>query len=67
MENESVPFVCISCSKSEADVPILRLRFQGQDVALCSSCLPILLHRPEKLAGRLKGAEGIPPASHAHE
>jgi len=67
MENGSVLSVCVNCAKTEAEVPILRLRFQGQDVALCSSCLPILLHRPEKLAGRLKGAEGIPPASHAHE
>jgi len=59
--------VCVNCEKTEAEVPILRLRFRGQDVLLCSSCLPILLHRPEKLAGRLKGAEKIPVASHSHD
>ena len=64
MDNESVRFVCINCSKSDADVPILRLKYQGEDVSLCSSCLPILLHSPAKLAGRLKGAEQIPHASH---
>ncbi len=66
MDDGSAPLVCIHCGSSEVLVPILRLRYQGEEVALCSSCLPILLHRPEKLAGRLKGAESIPHASHDH-
>jgi hypothetical protein len=67
MEDVSRHAVCINCAKSEAVVPILTLRFQGEGVNLCSSCLPILLHRPEKLAGRLKGVEVSQPVSHGHD
>jgi hypothetical protein len=57
---------CIHCEKSEEEAPILRLRFAGEDSAICSSCLPILIHKPDRLIGRLKGAERISPSSHSH-
>jgi len=67
MENHPQMYVCINCARTDAQAPILRLRFQGADVSLCSSCLPVLLHRPDKLVGRLKGAESIQPASHGDD
>ena len=57
---------CIHCEKSETEAPILRLRFMGEEAAICSSCLPVLIHRPDRLVGRLKGAETIEPSSHKH-
>ncbi len=63
----SITYTCVNCDKSEAEVPILRMRFQGEEIMLCSSCLPILLHRPDKLVGRLKGAEVIKPVTHSHD
>ena len=57
---------CIHCEKSEDEAPILRLSFMGEEAAICSSCLPVLIHRPDRLAGRLKGAETIEPSSHQH-
>ena len=58
--------ICISCEKNEAEAPIFRMRFKGEEAAICSSCLPVLIHRPESLAGRLSGAEKIEPSSHKH-
>jgi len=66
MSSAVIDYICISCEKSEAEAPILRLRFKGEDAAICSSCLPVLIHRPEKLAGRLSDAEKIEPSSHKH-
>jgi hypothetical protein len=66
MERAGIELTCVSCEKSEAEAPILRLRFAGEDAAICSSCLPILIHKPDRLTGRLKGAERISPSSHAH-
>jgi hypothetical protein len=63
----STEFSCVRCEKSESEVPILRLRFMGEEEAICSSCLPVLIHRPDQLIGRLKGAERIEPSSHAHD
>jgi hypothetical protein len=67
MENTDVAYTCVSCGRSEAEVPVLRWQFQGEQFTLCSSCLPILLHRPETLVGRLRGAEAIRPVQHAHD
>jgi hypothetical protein len=67
MKDPSVSYVCVNCGKSEAQVPVLQWRFQGEAFTLCSSCLPILLHRPDTLVGRLKGAETIEPVQHAHD
>ncbi len=58
---------CVHCDRSEEEIPILRFRFLGEERSICSSCLPILLHRPERLVGRLEGAETISPATHSHD
>jgi hypothetical protein len=67
MGNPFSTYTCVNCGKSEAEVPILKMRFQEAEIMLCSSCFPILLHRPDQLVGRLKGAEVIKPVSHSHD
>ena len=60
------PAICLSCDRNESDVPILTLRFQGEEILICSQCLPVLIHKPGKLVGRMKGAEEIEPSAHDH-
>jgi hypothetical protein len=67
MNGPMMSAVCLSCDRSESDVPLLQLRFQGEEILICSQCLPVLIHKPEKLAGRMKGAEDIEPSPHDHE
>ena len=55
---------CISCNISENEIPLVNLNYSGKPAYICSRCLPLLIHHPEELIGKLKGAENIPPAEH---
>ena len=55
---------CLSCGKTENDIPLVTLTYSSQPAFICSYCLPLLIHHPEQLTGKLKGAENIPPADH---
>lgn len=58
---------CVHCDRGEDQAPLLRLRFRGSEHWICSSCLPVLLHRPDRLVGRLPGAEHLRPAVRDHD
>jgi hypothetical protein len=58
--------LCVRCDRDENQVPILLFQFRGQEVAICSSCLPVLIHKPHTLGARLDGADSIEPGDHSH-
>jgi hypothetical protein len=43
------------------------MHYQGADVYICPQCLPILIHKPANLAGKLPGLENIQPSQHEHD
>lgn len=53
---------CLNCNASENEIPLVNLVYAGKPVYICSKCLPILIHKPEMLIGKIDGAENIPPA-----
>ncbi len=53
---------CLNCNRSEDEIPLVNLVYAGKPAFICSNCMPVLIHEPEKLIGKLKGAEKIPPA-----
>ena len=55
---------CLFCSRDEMQVPLVQLRYQGQGLWICPQHLPILIHDPAQLIGRLPGAENLSPADH---
>ena len=58
---------CIYCERDSDQIPLLTLRFRDGEVWICPQHLPILIHEPTKLAGKLPGAEGTQPApGHDH-
>ena len=58
---------CLSCDQTELETPLLNLRYQQQELWICSKCLPTLIHAPQKLVGKLAHAETIQPAQqHKH-
>lgn len=57
---------CLNCGRSEDEMPLITLKYKGETLHLCSGCLPILLHNPAKLTGKLTDAEKIQPAKHDH-
>jgi hypothetical protein len=44
---------CISCEKTDQQIPLLQLVYQGKEVFICPQCLPVLIHKPEKLEEKL--------------
>jgi hypothetical protein len=55
---------CVNCGRSDAEVPLVVLRYAGDPQWICSSCLPVLIHRADQLVGKLRDAENIPPSQH---
>lgn len=55
---------CIYCGRSSDQVPLLALRYRQAEAWICSQHLPILIHEPGQLAGRLPGAENLAPSEH---
>jgi hypothetical protein len=54
--------VCLKCDRNSDEVPLLRLEYQGSEAWICPQHLPILIHKPAQLAGRLPGAERLSPS-----
>ncbi len=58
---------CLNCGSSETDRPLLTLKFQEKDVYICPECMPILIHKPQQLMGKLPGLKPWgAPANHDH-
>ena len=55
---------CVACDRDDAVVPLVRLDYRGEPLWICPEHLPILIHDPARLAGRLAGAERLKPAEH---
>jgi hypothetical protein len=58
---------CLNCERSDAETPLLHLRYNGDELWICSQCLPTLIHAPQKLSGKIDNADQIKPAEqHKH-
>lgn len=55
---------CLACKRDEHQTPLVNLDYQGNKLWICPQHLPILIHDPAQLIGRLKGAENLRPADH---
>ena len=47
--------ICLNCEKNEHETPLLRIFYKDAEVYICPQCLPILIHKPEKLSKKLPG------------
>lgn len=65
MSENKTPTQCLNCDRSEMMAPLVSLRYGGSQAWVCTQCLPILIHHPERLAGKLSGAEQKVPADSA--
>jgi hypothetical protein len=57
---------CLNCGRSSDQAPLLTLDFRGETYYLCPQCLPVMIHKPQNLVGKLPGAETLLPANHDH-
>jgi hypothetical protein len=58
---------CVYCDRDSDQVPLIALRYQAAEAWICPQHLPMLIHAPAKLAGKLAGAERLAPADHHHD
>lgn len=52
---------CLVCDRTAQEVPLLAIEYQGHTYHICPEHFPILIHQPQKLAGKLPGAENLKP------
>ena len=55
---------CLACERRSEEIPLITLEYRGQKMWICPQHLPLLIHDPQRLTGRLPGAEGMAPADH---
>lgn len=53
---------CIACEKTEEVIPLIHFDFKGGGYWICPQHLPLLIHKPDQLTGKLPGAENLDPA-----
>ncbi|MEW6060342.1 MAG: hypothetical protein AB1600_00235 [Bacteroidota bacterium] len=55
---------CLFCERTQEHTPLISLIYQNKTFYICPQHLPVLIHNPQMLAGKLPGAEGMQPADH---
>jgi hypothetical protein len=50
---------CVYCEQDDAETPLVVLEYRGSSLRICPQHLPLLIHDPAKLVGKLPGAEGL--------
>lgn len=60
--SDSIEKACLVCQKSEMEIPLVQFDFQKNHFWICPQHIPVLIHDPSKLGGKLPGAENLDPA-----
>ena len=53
----------LNCERSEDEIPLVALHYAGQPAWICIGCLPILIHHPQRVAGKLARTDTAPTSS----
>jgi hypothetical protein len=56
--------VCLACQTDSNGVPLIALEYRGSRYWICPQHMPLLIHDPGRLVGKLPGAETMRPAEH---
>lgn len=56
---------CLNCKRTSEQIPLLPLKYTGHDHWICPQCLPILIHKPEKIVA-VAGEWTKNPTEHEH-
>lgn len=50
---------CVYCERSSEEVPLVVILFKDENVYICPQHLPLLIHKPAKLADKMPGVEKL--------
>ena len=59
MRDEQATPVCVVCRRGVDETPLIRLDYRESEFRICPQHLPVLIHRPADLIGKLPGAENL--------
>ncbi len=51
---------CLSCGRTEAQIPLVTWRYQGRELRICPECMPAFIHETEKVLARWHAAQANP-------
>ncbi len=54
---------CLACECSDQEAPLVAVQFRGSEYWICAQHIPLLIHDPGRLVGKLPGAEELKPAA----
>jgi hypothetical protein len=57
---------CVHCERDSQEVPLVALRYGDSEAWICPQHLPILIHKPQQLVGKLPGVENLSSEGHGH-
>ncbi|MCC6147015.1 MAG: hypothetical protein IT308_05555 [Anaerolineaceae bacterium] len=52
---------CLYCEQTMDEIPLVAIHYRDQQYWICPSHMPLLIHNPAELVGRLPGAEKLTP------
>ncbi len=55
---------CVFCGRDSQEIPLLTFEYRTSSFNICPQHLPVLIHDPGQLVGRVEGAENFQPADH---
>ena len=55
---------CIHCGQDDSQVPLVVFYYQDKEHYICTEHLPVLIHTPAKLTGKLPDMDKINPVDH---
>lgn len=55
---------CLACNRTGKEIPLITLDYQNQKFWICPQHLPMLIHDPKMLVGKIPGADRMEPAEH---
>lgn len=57
---------CLNCERTENEIPLMTLAYREETLFICPQCLPVMIHKPRNLSGKLVGADKFPAVDPEH-
>ena len=57
MENQKNE--CVLCGKPDSELPLIKLSYNNAPYFICPEHMPMLIHEPTALIGKMPGAENM--------
>ena len=64
MSDDSKKPRCLACDRESDATPLVKLEYRARPYWICPQHLPLLIHDPAQLIGKLEGAENLAPSDY---